>query len=111
MNRKPYLLPLLLVLLTACQSLGVLAPATFNEKEAAAITSVTAIRSTALTLLTSGNITAADAQNVQNQCDTAREAITVADALHAADPTQGADRLTAIITGLNAISAYLETRK
>ncbi len=103
------LLPILL-LLTSCQTLGVPTPQTFNEKEAAAVSSVTAIRSTAASLLTADKITAADAQNIQTQADTAREAIVVASTIHATDPAAADNRLTAIITGLNAISAYLATR-
>jgi hypothetical protein len=100
----------LLFLLAACQSLGVPSPQTFNEKEAAAISTVTAIRGTALSLLTSNKITAADAQNIQAQADNAREAIQVADQIHAANPEAGGDRLTAIVAGLTALQTYLATR-
>lgn len=103
------LLPLIL-LLSACASLGVPSPQTFNEKEAAAISSVTAIRGTALSLLQSGKLTATDAQNIQTQADNARDAIKIADQIHAANPEAGADRLTAIIAGLTAIQTYLATR-
>jgi hypothetical protein len=107
--RRYSLFPILL-LLAACQTLGVPSPKSFNEREAAAISSVTAIRGTALSLLQSGKITADDASSIQKQADNAREAIVVADQLHAANPDAGSDKLTAIITGLNAISAYLATR-
>jgi uncharacterized lipoprotein YmbA len=101
---------IVLTLLTACASLGVPTPQTFNEKEAAAISSVAAIRTTAESLLTANKITAPDAQNIQRQADNAREAIVVASAIHATDPGAAENRLTAIITGLNAISAYLASR-
>lgn len=101
---------IVLTLLTACASLGVPAPQTFNEKEAAAVSSVTAIRTTAASLLTANKITAPDAQNIQRQADNAREAIEVASAIHATDSGAADNRLTAIITGLNAISGYLATR-
>lgn len=109
--KRHYLPSLLLMLIAGCASLGIPQADTFNKKEAVAITTVTAIRSTALTLLTSGKISADDAQNIQDQADNAREAIVVADTLHAADPNAGADRLTAIITSLTAIQTYLATRK
>ena len=99
-----------LILLSACSALGVPTPQTFNEKEAAAISSVTAIRSTAASLLSSSKITAGDATNIQAQADNAREAIKVASSIHATDPGAADSRLSAIITGLNAISAYLATR-
>ncbi len=97
-------------MLASCASLGVPSPQTFNEKEAAAISSVTAIRGTALSLLQSGKITADDAQSVQAQADTAREAIKVAEQLHAANPEAGMDRMTAIITSLTALQTYLSSR-
>jgi uncharacterized lipoprotein YmbA len=110
MKKHLYLSAIVLLLITACASLGVPSPTTFNEKEAAAISTVTAIRGTALSLLQSGKITAEDAQNIQGQADNAREAIVVADQIHAANPEAGGDRLTAIVAGLTAIQAYLATR-
>lgn len=108
--KRHYLLTFVLMLLAACAGLGVPTPQTFNEKEAAAISSVTAIRGTALSLLQAGKITAADAGSIQKQADNAREAIVVADQLHAANPNVGDERLTAIITGLSAVQAYLSSR-
>jgi hypothetical protein len=107
---RPTLISIALVLLTACSSFGVPSPETFNEKAAAAISSVTTVRNTAYTLLVSNKITATDAINIQKQADNAREAIAVAISIHAANPEAGADRLTAVITALNALSAYLATR-
>lgn len=111
MKPRSYLMPFVLSLLAACASLGVPTPQTFNEKEAAAIVTLTSIRETATALLRTDKITAADAQNIQNQCDNARAAIVIADGIKATDPSQAENRLTAIIAGLNAISAYLNERK
>jgi hypothetical protein len=99
------------LLLTACASLGVPTPQSFNEKEALAISTVTAARNTTLTLLTAGKITAQDAQNIQKQCDNSREAISVADTLHASDPTGGMSRLDVAVAGLTALQKYLNTRQ
>src|SRR5690242_15580566 len=55
----------LLVMLSACQALGVATPQTFNEKLAAGYSTITAARDTAATLLTSGKLSVSDAQNVQ----------------------------------------------
>ncbi len=111
MKLKHYAAALVLLAITGCAALGIATPQTFNEKEAAAITTVTAIRSTATGLLTGGKITAADARNVQTQADTAREAIKVADSIHATDPAAAENRLDAVVVGLNALNAYLATRK
>lgn len=108
----PRALAVLAVLaLSACAALGVATPETFNEKEAAAISTVTGARSTAIALLTADKISATDARNIQTQCDNAREAITIASQIHATDPGAAENRLDAIIVGLNALNAYLATRK
>jgi len=96
--------------LQGCTTLGVPSPKTFNEKEAAAISSVTGIRSAAASLLSSGKISVEDAKNVQEQADNARAAIVIASSIKATNPEAAENRLTAIIVGLNAISAYLATR-
>lgn len=100
---------ILLVVLTACATLGVSAPKTFNEKLAAAYTTVTAARDTTATLLTSGKLSAADAQNVQQQLDTARTGLDLARQLHATNPPAGDARLDAIVAGLTALQAYLQS--
>jgi hypothetical protein len=101
------LLGLFLCLLTACKTLDIPTPTTFNERLAGAYTTVTGIRETASTLLLANKLTAEDAQNVQQQCDTLRAALDVARQVHAADPQAGGDKLTATLVALNALSAYL----
>lgn len=108
--KRLHLSALALILLTACSVLGMTTPQTFNEKEAAAISTVTGARSTAIALLTADKITAADARNIQSQCDNAREALVVVSALHATDPAAAENRLEAIVVGLNALNTYLATR-
>lgn len=105
-----YVLPLLLMMLTACATLGLEQPKTFNERLAAAYTTVTAARDSAGTLLSSGKITAADAQQVQNQCDNVRSGLDIARDIHAKDPPAGDAKLTAVLAGLTALQAYLQTR-
>lgn len=110
-NGRAFFAGFVLSMLTACAALGVLSPQTFNEKEAAAISTVTGARSTAIALLTADKISAADARNIQTQADNAREAIAIASAIHATDPAAAENRLDAVIVGLNALNAYLATRK
>lgn len=109
--KKPYLMPLIFILLTACQSLGLQTPETFNEKASAAIVSVTAVRKSALTLLQAGVISSDDAQNVQAQADNARTGIDIARTIHATDPAAAENRITAVLVGLNVLSAYLATQE
>jgi len=100
----------LLVMLTACQTLGVATPQTFNERLAAGYTTVTAARDTTATLLTSGKLSASDAQNTQAQLDNARTGLDLAREIHATNPPAGDAKLDAIVTGLTALQAYLQSR-
>ena len=102
---------LALLLLGACAYLGQPTPETFNERAAAAYASVTAVRQTALTLLQTGNITPADAQNVQEGADNAREGIDVARSIAVTNPGQAENRLTAAVVALNALNAYLASQQ
>ena len=100
----------ILACLSGCASLGAPSPQTFNEREAAAVTAIIHVRTTAVTLLNAGKISVDDARNVQEQADNARAALVIASAIHATDPAQAENRLAAIVTGLSAISSYLASR-
>jgi len=97
-----------MLLLTSCASVP--APETFNERLAAGYQSVTAARAAATTLLGQKRITADDAQNVQAQADTARAALDIARTVHRTDPPGGDAKLTAAITTLTALQAYLNAK-
>lgn len=103
-------LPFLLLLLSACAQLGLQSPKSFNDKLATGYVTITAARDSTATLLTSGKITAADAQQIQTQCDNARSGLDIARSVHATSPEAGDEKLTAILAGLNALSQYLATR-
>lgn len=100
----------LLLTLSACQTLGVTTPKTFNERLAAGYATVTGARDTTATLLTSGKLSAPDAQNVQRQLDNARTGLDLARQIHATNPPAGDARLDAVVTGLTALQAYLQSR-
>lgn len=76
------ILTVLCALFTACASLGVPPPTTFNGRVAAAQISVTAVRSTALQLLNQGAIGAADAKNARAAADTGNAAIDLAQSMY-----------------------------
>jgi hypothetical protein len=97
-------------LTSGCAALGLQRPETFNERAAVAISSVTVVRQTATRLLLSGKLTAADGRNIQAQADNARAAIEIAISIQATDPAAAENRLTAILAGLNAITAYLTAK-
>src|SRR5688572_23337455 len=84
-----------LVALSACAVLGVPTPETFNQRAAFALTQVTAVRESATQLVTSGAISADDAQNIQDQANSARAGIDLAIVFKATDPENAENRLAA----------------
>lgn len=111
MIQLKHAIPLLLILAAGCASLGVPVPRDFNEKSAAALTTVTGLRQTNLALLQAHKITPDDGQNIQDQTNNLRTGIDVARSVHATNPAAGDDKLAAIITALEALKIYVETRK
>lgn len=99
-----------LAFVVGCAQLGLPTPETFNERLAAGYQAVTGARASALALLKSGQISAADAQNVQEQADNARAGLDIARATQAADPTAANAKLTAVVTALTALQTYLRTK-
>lgn len=106
--RSFYALCIMFTLLYGCAQLGLVTPQTFDERLAVGYTTVRAVRNTATTLLQAKKITAADGQNTLEQTDNARAGLDIARQL---GPNAGADKLTAVITGLQSLSQYLESKK
>lgn len=98
------------LLLTACASLGVPSPQTFNQKELAAINTVDAVVQSATTLLAAGKISKADAQQVHDQAVNLKTGIDIAEQIHTNNPAAGDDKLAATIAGLTALQGYLQSR-
>lgn len=94
--------------LASCAQLGVESPKTFNEKIAVAISTVTAIRQTATTLLVAKKITPEDAQNVQTQADNARAGVEVA---RMAGSPAGEAKIQQVQLVLQALQAYLAAKE
>ena len=101
---------LLSTILASCAPLGVPEPETFNQKVAAAQIAVTGVRSATLDLLRAGQISAKDAQNMQDHADVGRKSIDVARQIYATDPAAADARLSAAIAALEAARAYLRSR-
>lgn len=97
------------VVLAGCKSLGI-QPDSFNKRLALGYYVVTSTRDTARILLDAGKVSADDAQNAQDQADNFRAALDIARTISATDPQAADSRLTAALTGLNALDAYLKTR-
>ena len=101
----------LLLLVAGCAALGLPQPQTFNEKIAAAYTTVTQVRSVAASLVGVGKLSPDDAQNVQNQATHARDGIELARKAHLTDPKAGAAKLDSVTAILNTLNNYLKARQ
>lgn len=108
--RNTFELWLMVVLLTACATVGLPTADTFNQKLAVGYGTVTQLRTSAADLLKAGKITKADAQNIQTQADAARAGLDVAQELSAKDMAGANNRLVMVTTILTAAQAYLSSR-
>jgi hypothetical protein len=99
---------LALFVFAACQTAGVPAPKTYNERLASGYVTVTSVRDTARTLVLEGLITADDAQNVQNLADQARMGLDLARTF--GQTPQGEDKLTTALIILTELQSYLAKR-
>ena len=100
-----------LLSLSACASLGVPTPTTFNEKLGVAYAADDAVIQTVDALYTGGKLSAADAKNVEAQADNVKEALDLARTVYATDQVTGGNKLAAAITALGAIQTYLDKQK
>lgn len=114
------------VTLAGCETIGVPAAKTFNERLAVGYVGVTSVRESALVYFQAELAQAAalpaeeraareqvlrkDAENVQQQADNAREALDIARTLKELDLRSAEARLTSAIQILEALQAYLEDR-
>lgn len=100
-----------LVLLTACATLNVPAPSTFNQKVYAAYKSEDAAVQTVTTLYSAGKISKEQAQKFHDRAVELKDGIGIADRVHTSDPTAGDDKLAAAIAALTALQSELQARK
>lgn len=100
----------LLLLLSACASLGVATPQTFNQKLALAYGLHTAVLQATTTAVTNGTLSSDNAAKVLAKADDARTVLDTAQSAYAAGDAAGADSKLAIATvALTAIQAYLSS--
>lgn len=98
------------LLFLGCAQLGVTAPATFNQKEAAAHVTIEGIAKTALSLHQAGKLSEADRSNIVATLRSAESGIDVAKLVAKTDPAGGLTKLDASIAVLTALQAYLATK-
>lgn len=102
---KLFLLAAFVIVLSACSTLN------FDQRLAIMISGVTEVRTQTLTALRAKKITPNDAQNLQDQADTARAGLEIARTLYGSNPQAAEQRLEAARLALQGLQAYLLTRK
>ena len=110
MLRRVMSLWLLAVMLSACAQLGLPQANTFNERLAVGYTTVTAVRTSAASLVTAKKISPDDGQNVLAQTDAARAGLDVARSLAKTDLAAADGKLNAVRTVLTALQSYLAAK-
>lgn len=100
-----------ILLLTACQFLGLEQPRSFSDRLLVGYATVTSVRQSAETLLVAKAITVDEAVNVQQGADNARAGLDIAAQVESVDPKAADARLQASMTILRALNAYLEGRR
>lgn len=111
MKFKLSILPLLILLIAGCASLGVPAPQTFNQRAAAATATVNTASQTVLTLLQAHKISPDESDRYTDRAEDAQEAIDLARGIYPSNPTDAENRLALVIAALQVLTAELETHK
>lgn len=110
MTRKPAYTAfwaVLLLTLTACQTLGVPQADTFNKKALATIKALDGVVQTVPPLVASGRLEAPTARNIITQVEHMKVGVDLAIQAYDSDPSGSTDKLDNIITALTAIQNQL----
>lgn len=100
----------LMIAVTACTTLGISQPTTFNQKAVAAHATVEGVAKTAASLRATGKLSDADRDNVVASLRSAEMGIDIATMAAKTDPVAGATKLDASIAVLTALQTYLATK-
>jgi len=111
--RQPYslLLPLLLLVLSACATLNVPAPTTWNQRVLAAYNLEDGIVQSIQTLAVAGKIGRSSAQQFHDKAVDLKNGIDLADQIHGGNPAAGEDALATSISALQALQSELQKRQ
>lgn len=109
--RLTALLIISLFLIAGCASVGLPTAETFNQKLAVGYGTVAQIRTTTAQLVNAKKLGSADAQNVQDQADTARKGLDLASELSKSDLAAANSRLVMVTTILQAAQTYLSSKQ
>lgn len=106
--RLNYALFLAFVLLAGCSSLGIEPATNYDQREAYALGTLTAIRDAAANSVRLGDLSREDGQDVLDMTDDARAMIDSARLIHdAGDVTEASTRLAAVSEILRQLQSYL----
>lgn len=97
------LIMILALLIAGCATPTVIPTATFNDKAAIGIQTITVASQAATSLLVAKKITVAQDQNIQASLNLIFQSIEIAKSLEASDPTNAAAQLTAALAQIAAI--------
>jgi hypothetical protein len=100
-------LDLLLVIALAFALIGCATPQTFNQRLLVGYETVAETRTQTATLLNGRLISSADAENVQQQANLAREGLDIAKGMRSTQPQAAEQKLSSMQTVISALKAYL----
>ena len=100
----------LVLAVSGCAQMGLATPQTFDDRLGVAYGTVTAVRDAATTLVNADKITAADAQNVQDQANNARTGLDLAKSFRTTNPDLAQTKMATAIQVLAALQSYLTSR-
>lgn len=108
MRMRLYVMPVLLLVLSACAALGLEQPRDFSERKAYADGQVTAFVNTARASFAAGRLSEEDSREALKIAKEASALLDTADlAAGAGDMSQAEDRLSLALAALNRLEAYL----
>lgn len=101
----------ILMILTACATLGLPTADSFTDRLAVAYNIDTAVLESTAILLENKKIGKVDAQNILDQAKNARVGLDIAKSMSKTDITAAESRLSTIRSALVALQAYLATKE
>jgi hypothetical protein len=108
---KSITLMLAALLLSACAALGLSTPETLPQRIAVTVSTVTAVRTSAVTLLAAKKLSVADAENIQQQADNVIAGAVIARNLAPVDPAAADAKLQQTRAVLLALQTYLASKE
>ena len=107
----PFIAAIIVVLIAGCAALGVPAADTFNKKVVSANAIIESAAETNEAVRAAGKIGKEESQKIHDQLVSIAAGIDIAREVYATNPTEATNRIDAAIVALNALNAYLGSKK